>query len=69
MIEIFKTNVEKVCQAEVLVHLLERHFPGSKINFDLHDCDKVLRVEGDHFITAQVMVLVEENGFACEILE
>lgn len=69
MIEVFKTNVEEVCQAEVLIDLLLCHFPGSKINFDLQDCDKVLRVEGDSFITDQVMSLVEENGFACEILE
>jgi hypothetical protein len=69
MIEVFKTNVEEVCQAKVLVDLLLHHFPGSKINFDLHDCDKILRVEGDHFITGQVMSLVEENGFVCEILE
>ena len=69
MIEVFKTNVEEVCQAKVLVDLLQRHFPGSKINFDLQDCDKVLRVEGDSFITDQVVLLVEESGFACEILE
>jgi hypothetical protein len=69
MIEVFKTNVEEICQAEVLVDLLLHHFPGSKVNFDLQDCDKILRVEGDSFVACQVMSLVEESGFACEILE
>ena len=69
MIEVFKTNVEEVRQAKDLVDLLQHHFPGSRINFDLQDCDKILRVEGDSFVTRQVMSLVEERGFACEILE
>jgi hypothetical protein len=69
MIEVFKTNVEEIYQAKNLVDLLLQHFPGSKINFDLHDCDKILRVEGDNFATDQVMILVERNGFVCEVLE
>jgi hypothetical protein len=69
MIEVFKTNVEEVAQAKVLIDLLLQHFPDSKINFDLTDCDKILRVEGENFKTDKVMILVEENGFACEILE
>jgi hypothetical protein len=68
MIEVFKTNVEKDSQANSLVTLLLQHFPGSKINFDLQDCDKILRVEGENFMTDKVMTLVGENGFACEVL-
>jgi hypothetical protein len=45
------------------------HFPDSKINFDLDDCDKVLRVEGRNFATEQVMHLVQENGFKCAVLD
>ena len=68
MIEVFKTNVEEDAQAKTLVTILLQHFPGSKINFDLQDCDKILRVEGENFWTDRVMTLVEENGFACEVL-
>jgi hypothetical protein len=49
MIEVFKTNVEEAVQAEKLVDILLDHFPDNKINFDLHDCDKILRVEGKVF--------------------
>jgi hypothetical protein len=69
MIEVFKTNVHRAGEARRLVSLLLNHFPGSKINFDLDDCDKVLRVEGRHFVTEQVMHLVQEHGFQCMVLE
>jgi hypothetical protein len=69
MIEVFKTNVQEFAQAQHLVVLLQRHFPGSRINFDLDDCDKILRVEGAHFITEKVMVLVKEKGFQCNLLD
>lgn len=69
MVEVFKTNVEKVHQATTLVNELRQHFPESKINFDLDDCDKILRIEGHHFLTDKVMVLLEENGFKCRLLE
>ncbi|MEO5683521.1 MAG: hypothetical protein ABIQ88_12810 [Chitinophagaceae bacterium] len=69
MIEVFKTNIGEVSQAKQLIGLLLQHFPGSKINVDLHDCDKVLRVEGDGFLPCTIMMLVEECGFICSLLE
>jgi hypothetical protein len=69
MIEVFRTNVHKAREARRLVSLLLNHFPGSKINFDLDDCDKVLRVEGGHIVTEQIMHLVQQHGFQCAVLE
>jgi hypothetical protein len=69
MIEIFKTNVEESVQAEKIVDILLEHFPDNKINFDLHDCDKILRVEGKSFCAEKIMTLVAETGFSCNILE
>ena len=43
-------------------------FPSFKINFDLSDCDKVLRVEGDNVKSLRIMILVKEYGFNCELL-
>ncbi|PSL44763.1 hypothetical protein CLV51_105135 [Chitinophaga niastensis] len=68
MIEVFKTDVQRVAQAKKLVTLLLQNFPKSKINFDLDDCDRVLRVEGEDFIPEKVMMLVNENGFLCHML-
>ena len=69
MVEVFKTNVQEFSQAQKLVALLSRHFPGSKINFDLDDCDKVLRVEGNNLRIEKVMNLVMEKGFLCTVLD
>lgn len=69
MVEVFKTNVRRISQANKLVSLLLQHFPNNKINFDLHDCDKILRVKGENFLPEKVMMLVEENGFTCKVLE
>ena len=69
MVEVFKTNIEESAQAKKLVDLLLEHFPDNKINFDLHDCDKILRIEGKSFRTEKIMTLVIENGFSCNILE
>jgi hypothetical protein len=69
MIEVFKTNVKDAAEAGRLTALLRHHFPGSRINFDLHDCDRILRVEGTDFRAGEVEALVRENGCACSVLE
>lgn len=69
MVEVFKTNVQKKAQSKLLLCALSEAFPSCKINFDLSDCDKVLRVEGDNMEALQIMLLVKECGFTCEILE
>jgi hypothetical protein len=69
MIEVFKTNVHKKAQSKLLLCALSEAFPSSKINFDLSDCDKVLRVEGDNLEALRIMILVKEYGFNCEVLD
>jgi hypothetical protein len=69
MIEVFKTNVETAGDASSMIQMLLGYFPASRINFDLQDCDKILRVEGKDFSSDKVMALLKENGFHCAILE
>ena len=69
MIEVFKTDVTTASDANHIVEMLIQHFPGSRINFDLQDCDKILRVEGKDFSTDKIMTLVNNKGFYCEALE
>ena len=69
MVEVFKTNVQKKAQSKMLLRILSEAFPSFKINFDLSDCDKVLRVEGDNMEALRIMILVKEYGFKCEILD
>jgi hypothetical protein len=53
----------------MLLCALSEAFPSFKINFDLSDRDKVLRVEADNMEASKIMVLVKEHGFICEILD
>ena len=69
MVEVFKTNVQKKVQSKMLLSVLSEAFPSFKINFDLSDCDKVLRIEGDNIEILPIMILVKENGFRCEVLD
>jgi hypothetical protein len=69
MVEAFKTNVHKKAQSKMLLSVLSEAFPSCKINFDLSDCDKVLRVEGDNMEALRIMILLKEYGFRCEILD
>jgi hypothetical protein len=69
MVEVFKTDVSKRVEARNLVSFLLHHFPGNKINVDLDDCDKVLRIEGVNFQAERIIVLVKEKGFECTVLE
>ena len=69
MVEVFKTNVQKKTQSKMLLCVLSEAFPSFKINFDLLDCDKVLRVEGDNLEVSRITLLVKEHGFKCEVLD
>lgn len=69
MVEVFKTNVQKKAQSKMLLCALYDAFPSFKINFDLSDCDKVLRVEGDNMESFRIITLVKEYGFMCEPLD
>ena len=69
MVEAFKTNVQKKAQSKMLLSALSEAFPSVRVNVDLSDCDKVLRVEGDNMEASRIMKLVKEHGFQCEMLD
>jgi len=69
MVEIFKTNVEEKPEAYRVLSVLNEHFPSCRINFDLHDCDRILRIEGYDYCVEKVMLVVKEQGFECSLLE
>ena len=68
-VEIFKTGVCRANEAESVVNVLLKCFPHYQINFDLDDCDKVLRVVSEINVS---MVLVEQLGnlgFTAKVME
>ena len=69
MIEVYKTNVADKSTADETAQLLSAHYPGLKINFDLDDCDRILRIEGHHFQPAIIAGQLHALGIICEVLE
>ena len=69
MVEVFKTNVEDPAQAAKLVGLLQKRITNSSVNFDLEDCDKVLRIEGPEISLPLVVGILKDYGYKCQPLE
>lgn len=70
MVEVFKTNVKEYEHAERLVYHIHQYLDGYKANFDLDDCDNILRVEcAGGFVEPWLVVdLMKDSGFIAEVL-
>jgi hypothetical protein len=70
MIAVFKTNVLFQKDALEIVATLEKIMTHAKINFDLEDCDKILRIEGTKTVkNKDIMNFLKGLGYNCEILD
>ncbi len=70
MVEVFKTNVDNRDHAQWLVALIHKRFPHYQANFDLEDCDKILRVKSlkDIICPASLISVLKDLGFYAEVL-
>ncbi|SDD41041.1 hypothetical protein SAMN05216464_101659 [Mucilaginibacter pineti] len=69
MVEIFKTNVENGEQADIILASLYSQIHFIEINFDLEDCDRILRIKGDEFCCINIIQILKDNGFECFLLK
>jgi hypothetical protein len=69
MVEVFKTNVTTAEIAEQMKAVLSFDFPHFKINFDLHDRDNILRIEGDTICQERIIETLNQRGYECSVLE
>lgn len=70
MIEVFKTNVNKPAQAEQLVQLIQQTFAGYNANFDLEDCDRILRIKSRTLINSdEVIRLLSRMDISVSVLD
>lgn len=70
MVEVFKTNVATEETAAELLQSLQSLLPLATINFDLQDCDRVLRIEiKESTIQELVKTHLKEKNLVCEALE
>ena len=69
MIWVFKTSVQNKTQVRQVMHLLDKLVkPRGKWNFDLDDCDRILRIEYEDLSVGELMSAMRTAGFICEEL-
>ena len=69
MVRVFKTNVDCHHNANLLLAQLSIIISDCDINFDLEDCDRILRLEGPNPPTKEVIQTLANNSFICFELE
>lgn len=69
MVEVFKTSVTDQKDAVAIIAALNCNLPSCTINFDLDDCDNILRVKGDIIPVTDIMELLHTSGFECALLD
>jgi len=70
MVEVFKTNVTDHYHARLLLAAIHSAHNDYTANFDLNDCDKVLRVEckAGYILASSVITVLKDFGFTAKIL-
>lgn len=69
MIEIFKTDITCADKAKWLIEQIHQTFSSYKANFDLEDCDKILRVVNSKgYINNNFIDWLKNAGCNAEIL-
>lgn len=67
---VFKTSVNSLAQVNVLRPMLDLLLAdGGQWNFDLEDCDRILRVKSEDRVRERVMALLTGHGHLCVELE
>lgn len=69
MIYVFKTSVRTQKAVKKLTAKLNTFIPNSKWNFDLEDCDKILRIDSKEVTAKQVIDFLNKYKFECLELE
>jgi hypothetical protein len=69
MIYVFKTSVKTKVQVKNLKSHINKILPNGKWNFDLEDCDKILRIDSEENIVQKITDLLHIHQFNCEELE
>lgn len=65
MIKVFKTDIDSPDHADLVKNSLLIKFPGFRIDFDLEDSDRILRVEGDYFKAQDISSCLKGHGNIC----
>lgn len=67
---VFRTSVRDNYQANLVKPVLDKLMSrGENWNFDLEDCDKILRVESLNVKATTIIKILERAGFICAELD
>jgi hypothetical protein len=69
MIFVFKTSVKSKKQIKAFKPQIDNILPKVKWNFDLDDCDKILRIESEENVVCEIQKLLNIHHFYCEELD
>jgi hypothetical protein len=69
MIFVFKTSVKNKMQAKKLKPHIDKILSNAKWNFDLDDCDKILRIDSTKNAGLEIADLLKMHNYSCEELE
>jgi len=71
MVEVFRTNVNCREHAHMLLDLMHSTHAAYNANFDLDDCDRILRIDcrSGSVNTTAIINLLKNFGFNGEVLE
>ena len=56
-------------QAKKLKPHIDAVLPNAKWNFDLKDCDKILRIDSEENVVLEIIDLLNFHNYSCEELE
>jgi len=70
IVQVFKTDVQDQLVARRIILFLQQSFSHCRINFDLDDCDRILRIESqrESIADTKIQLLMASYGHHCEPL-
>ncbi|GAA6765772.1 hypothetical protein AAFH68_17100 [Flavobacterium sp. CGRL1] len=68
MVLVYKTSVTDPQIAEKITQSLEKALGAQKVNFDLEDCDNILRIESSSVDKEMVQEILHQYSHQAEML-
>lgn len=66
IVEVFKTNVNRRRDANRVLEAIHQTFSNHKANFDLEDCDRILRIQCDEGTLCPETLVAFLNDMGCQ---
>jgi hypothetical protein len=68
MVEVYKTTVQTEQEAVQILSKMKAVYPNNRFSFDLEDCDKILRAEGEAIAIEEIELIFDDLYLKVEVL-